>query len=263
VAQAASDSVSATSVVISDFNYYAVRLLAKIGFAWRFESLVAGLTITTPGLHLFGGGKTFVNASYAGPDADGDGVPESFLVSNFQDGNPASYRSPVSVAGGLSYSAGSTTLYGTAEWFDAVRNYVVMPTDPFVGQTTGDTLTQDLSHSARSVLNWGLGIKHRVSEGLAFYAGFAADYSSFSGDRGSSITVSTWDIYHLAFGSEFSFRRIEFTLGAALALGDEPLRVDYGANNEGLPANSLLGEPQDAKVTYTRINVMAGFTLPI
>jgi hypothetical protein len=257
LAQAASDSVGGTAAVVSDFSYYAVRVLAKIGVAWVFDSFVTGLTITTPGLNLFGSGKTFVNASYVGPDAD------NYLVSDYQEGRPASYRSPLSVAGGVSYRRGSTTFYGSAEWFDAVRYYVVMPTEPFAAQTTGDTLQQDLTHSARAVVNWGLGIQHRVREKLAFYAGFSADYSSFEGDRSNSVTVSTWDIYHISIGSEFSFRRIEFTLGAALAMGSNPIMIDYGRNDAGLPANALTGDPVPADVTYSRINVMVGFTLPI
>ena len=168
---------------ITDFSYWNVRLLWKAGVAVNLDALTLGLTFTTPGLSLFGSGSVLSNDGITGfPTDDSTFVNE--LEANKQDGLAARFHSPPSLAFGIAYRFGSrTTAYATTELFDGVNHYTIVDSDEWVGQTTGDTLSNDLKYELKGVMNWGLGVEHRFSERFQGYLAYFTDRSALPEER--------------------------------------------------------------------------------
>jgi hypothetical protein len=134
-----------TTIFTDELDYSQLRLLWKLGVAVDLTPLTLGLTITTPGVQLSGSGLSFVERSVNNVVPEGGGDPVTELIANRQDDRPANYESPLSVAGGAAYRVNRTSFYVTMEWFDSVDDYRVVEAADFVGQTTGDTISLDLT----------------------------------------------------------------------------------------------------------------------
>ncbi len=258
VVQFAEDSGNgASSTLINDFSYWNFRTLLKAGICFDYAPLTFGFTLTTPSLNLVGSGKSFVNASLIGLDTDNDGIEDSELASNYQEGLSATYKTSWALAAGLSYRLAQTTLHFSTEWFNAVDPYDILAIDPFQGQTSGTTISPRARDAANSLINFGVGVEHHMSDTLSLYGSFATDYSSYSPD--SDMTVSSWDIYHLTIGATFVFYSVEFTMGIERGRGRDVLqsRIDLGTSD---PDNEFLGRPSDMTVIYSRWEFILGFS---
>jgi hypothetical protein len=254
--------LGATALSLEDYQFWTARVLGKVGLQWDRGVWKGGVTVTTPSLHLFGDGSTYVHKSLTGLDLDSNGTEDSRLLADYQESLSPRYQSPLSAAFGLSYHSRSTNLYFSAEWFDKINAYTVMEGNPVPSQVPGDTFQAVLVHEAISVINWAVGANHRLSAKTTLYAGWAIDRSAFTGEYSSSVTLSNWNIYHVSFGSEFTFAALEFTLGATYSFGDSSLEgkgdLETAKASQGLEGDLTLGE-----ASYQRIKVLVGFTLPI
>jgi len=263
IAAAVSDSATgATGVSITDFNLWTFRLLAKAGVMWKDSSWSVGLSITTPSLHLFGDGSTYFHRSLTGADVDTNGTEDARLAANEQRDLSPVYKSPLSIGIGGAYALSSTSFHLSAEWFNAISLYSVMEGEPVPSQVPGDTIDVILIHEAVSVINAAVGVRQGLSHKTALYGGVAVDRSYFSGNRENSISISAWDIYHVSLGSEFSFRALEFTLGATYSFGSEIVATAASIRNPS-PGNGLEGNVGEGKASYSRMKLLLGFTLPV
>jgi hypothetical protein len=240
-----------TSVIdFDDLSYWNVRALAKIGLLFDFAPLQLGVTVTTPSLNLFGEGETRINRSVINPDTADSALDESELVANVQTGLSSTYKSPLSIAVGAEYDFGRTSVFVTGEWFNGVDAYSILDPDPFVGQTTGDTISVDVIQELDPVLNLGVGVEHSVSNSVEIYAAFFTDRTAFDRQSVDPLAIATWDILHFTAGAAFQVGSIDLTLGASYGHG----------NGEALPAD-FLGQPTDVTGTYRSIKLILGFQL--
>lgn len=224
----ASDAVSQNTV--SDFRYWQLRALAKLGLGLNLKPVRLGLTVTTPSLGLVGRGEIYESVSLVSTDPS-----TGFLIEGHtQKDLSAEYRSPLSVAIGASRRFGTVTVFATVEWFDSVDPYVVLDPNNFIGQTTGDTLSVDVKRAETDVLNWGFGVEVDVGARSAFYAAIYTDGSSFQGVEPSPPNaLATWDILNLNFGGGLTLLNTELTAGISLGYGNdqvEPLLDLSGSN---------------------------------
>ena len=97
------------------YHYQNIRILWKIGLAFDFKWATMGLTLTTPGLTLSGTGSTGVNSTVVALDMDGDGDGDDFLAADYRDRQPAAFRSPFSLAAGVTFKIQKVRLYWSAE----------------------------------------------------------------------------------------------------------------------------------------------------
>jgi hypothetical protein len=252
----------ASAIAITDFKFWDARALAKAGVMWEGGSWKAGVTYTSPSLHLVGDGSAYVHQSITGLDLDSNGTPDSRLLADYEENLSPTYKSPMSAAAGVSYHVKQTTLYASTEWFAKVSRYTVMEGSQVVSQVPGDTHQAVLVHEAISVVNWDLGVGQRLNAKTALYGGWALDRSAFKGDPNKSINVSNWNIYHVSFGSEFTFASVEITLGGTYSFGDHPFEskgdLETSSTSRELAADLTTGEAR-----YRRIKLLLGFTLPI
>ncbi len=250
----------ASVTFIRDYSYWNVRTLLKAGASFDFRPLAFGVALTLPSINFFGEGDAFYDDSVVNLDLNGDDIPDSYLTSNYQEGLPSTYRSPVSIAVGASYGYRTTTFHFSAEYFDRTDTYDILQTEDFRSQTTGDTLTVDVTGGMNEVFNFGIGLDHRFSEGFSLYGGFTTDRSGWRSDVNTTFT--SWDLYHATLGSAFKAFEIDWTIGLGFSWGsnDLNLTLDF-LEDDG--AGSVIGpDGLNGTADYTKFKMILGFAFP-
>ena len=248
----------ASATFLKEINYWHVRMVFKMGMAWDFSPLTFGFALTAPGIGLFGQGSALVDIFVNGVDINDDDVPDTELIANQIKDEPADYKSPGSIAAGASYRIKDTSIHASAEWFNSVDKYAVLPPVEFNSPTTGNTYSHDISHELGSVFNWGFGIEQHVRDWFMVYGSFITDHTAYVEGTKTSVSVSNWDLYHLMGGTAFTFLHMDITLGVGYAFGSSQTqdRPDFTDSD----ANAIIPlEDIDAELVYKRWNFIVGF----
>jgi hypothetical protein len=242
------DGSGSSAIDLRSGKYTAIRTLVKIGAYAAAGPLTAGLTFTTPSLHVTGWGEIGESVSAFGPDT-------TTLAATTQTDLPAEYKSPLSVGGGLGLRLGATRLVASAEWFDAIDPYVVLQGEDYLAQEPEEVRSINVVQSADQVFNWGVGVQHSFSERTTAYASFYTDRSAFSRDVArADLSLSGYDILSVFAGVDFVVSSARITLGAGYGWGNEPAQE----------LTDLLREQDpdfDAKFVYRSFRLMFGFEL--
>ncbi len=232
----------------NDFSYWHFRLLWKAGVTFEWMGASLGLTVTAPGIGLFGDGRVLVNRTLSNSD--------TVFVADYQRGLKPDYRSPWSVAFGGSYRRNKTVLHLTAERYSKVEEYKVLDPADFVGQSTGDTIAGDLTLAADDVLNFGIGIQQDFREHLTGFASFRTDYSSKSPESSNDIAIASWDILYVTAGAAFRVGTADLTLGLAYGWGDKR-DEDVGVRFD----DELVEPPRTADLKYRSLRLIIAFAI--
>jgi hypothetical protein len=250
---------AATSGAISlfdeGFTYYHYGVLAKLGATYDWMGVSFGITATTPRLGVLGKGETVLNTVVAGQDLDGDSTNDLLWIGNVQKDLPVTYKSPWSVAGGASYSFGKTSIHGTLEWFDDVPAYDVLASEPFVAQSTGDTLRLEVSQELQSVVNFGVGVERVFTPSFSLSASFRSDNSAIKGDGRTDVSAASWNIYFVTVGSNFTLGGGALALGLAYGFGNESTDEFFGHSGDEI----LEPLPDDAQLEYRTLRLIIAF----
>jgi hypothetical protein len=239
---------------VNEVDYQTFRMLAKLGVSAEFVGSTFGVTVTTPGLEIFGTGQIVVNESLIG-DVDADGIDDSAAEVSFGRDLPAEYHSPLSVAVGGSRPLGSSTVHATVEWFASVDEYTVVESpapDAGPGVTSFD---MTYVHALKSVWNFGFGFEKHFSDTGTAYASFITDRSAREDLSQRQIVLTSWDLYQLNGGVALAIKGIDFTLGGGFTWGSRPIAITPTSQGV-LPPTAT---PTD--MTYRRLKVLVGFAL--
>jgi len=234
------------------------RLLWKIGLGAMFESWELGLNVTTPSVGLWGSGSSGSNDAELYQNVDTSEDPDLPLIEvDQQDDIASTYQSPLSIGAGGAYRFGSTKLYASAEWFSRVDPYRVLDTQPFIGQTSGDTLIFNVVADAEQVLNWGVGVEHDFNEQTGIYGSFATDFSSTAPESEANTSITFWDLYHASLGTTFTVGRSVWTLGGILGFGGQTIEgIDL------IPGDEEIGQAlEETKLSVISFTFILGFEL--
>ena len=254
------DGPGASATFIRDYSFWNVRTLLKTGASFDFRPLAFGVALTLPSIDFFGEGNTFYDDSVVNIDLNGDDIRDSYLTSNYQEDLPSTYKSPVSIAIGTSYGYRTTTFHFSAEYFGRTGTYDILQPGDFISQTTGDTLSLNVTGGMNEVFNFGVGLDHRFSEGFSIYGGFTTDRSGWRADVNTTFT--SWDLYHATLGSAFRAFEIDWTIGLGFSWGgdDLDLRMDFLDNGGG---SSVIGpDGLIGTADYTKLKLILGFAFP-
>jgi hypothetical protein len=231
--------LEAVAIDLAAYSYYNYRLLWKVGVAGEWRGWSVGLTLTTPSLSVLGSGEAEVNRTAFGGDLGGGDVTDPVFIADYQNGLSASYRSPFSAALGASRRFGRTTVHVSGEWFAEVGESVVLDPEPFVGQSTGDTLAGTVTQQLDAVLNAGVGVHHRLGATTSLYGSFRTDRSGREPSEQADIAATTWNIYFLTAGGRFRAAGADFTLGLGFGFGSQQLPRTLAAGDSGILPDSL------------------------
>jgi hypothetical protein len=226
------DAGSTRSVFAARENEYdLVRALVKAGLAWRPSRFELGLTVTTPGVKLYGKGRAAFNASVTG------GAAPPLLSASTQKGLAATYRSPWAVAAGASWRGERTVVHTTVEWFAGVDPYEILSPEPAPVAGSASTIPMTFQGAAEGVVNFGAGVEHRLADRVTLYGGAARNASSW---RPESETLATWDLVDVTAGLSFHRGPARLALGVGYAWGSEdlPRQVSPPGTTEPTPVVS-------------------------
>jgi hypothetical protein len=205
------------------YSYMHFRTLWKIGLAADFKEITLGLTLTTPSLDIGGQGTTGMNATLAGLDTDGDGVPDDYLAADYTDGLDSYFQTPFSIAAGMTFKIQKIRVYWSTEWFAAIKPYTVVDAEEFPAQSTGEMLSTDLTHELAPVLNFGVGLEWFYSSRFKGYGSFTTDYSAKKAATETNLGMTDWDIFHIVTGGELRLNKSSLTLGLGYSFGSREL----------------------------------------
>jgi hypothetical protein len=247
-----------TVVEFLDFYYNNFRTLFKFGLYFDYRPFSVGLSVTTPSLNLFNtSGWVTANRSVVAADSTG-GLAE--LASDYQTDLTSRYQSPLSIAVGAAYSFSSTSLYFSAEWFDAVSEYEVLNATDFVSQTTGEQVSISLTQRRTGLLNFGAGFHHRFSALFSLYGSFLVDRSFLPEGDSSPVNFAAYDLTHITGGVSFTVPIVELTLGVSYTFGSDSYTATQPLfRNVSSPA--LVSDPTPLEVKYSRLGFVLGFSL--
>jgi hypothetical protein len=228
--------------VSRDFDYMHYRLLARLGLNGVRDSLTYGVTLTTPGLGVAGGGNYRQSLNLT----DQTGTVGNVIGASYQEGLKAEYHSPVGVGFGASYGFGGTRLHFTGEWWAAVDRYTVIDAAPFtvrvpitVQNPSGDsTVTATVSDQMNSVFNWGVGFEHHFTPDVSGFASYHTDQTGRPSDSPPNASVTAWDLNHVTAGVSFNAWRSNFALGLSTAFGSRPIK-SFALRPDRVPPSDL------------------------
>jgi len=245
---------SGSGTTVRELDCWSGRVLAKIGMLADFGKTKAGISITTPGLHVLGQGTGMLLRSVTG-DVDFDGNSDAGAVVSYAEDVDAEFRSPASIALGLSYNFDILTLHATTEYFGSVDQFNVLES-PVTATGPGVTSVEvEYQYAAEPVWNAGGGVEYRFSDSGTAYGAFVTDRSAFQPVDGTQIVVSTWDIYHLSGGVALTLGGTKLTLGMGYAWGGREIQRQIPPVGD-LPPTVV---PQD--IDYSRMKFIIGFSL--
>jgi hypothetical protein len=250
----------ASASYFREYRYWNARALLKAGASFDFRPLAFGLALTLPSISLFGNGSFYYNDSVVNFDLDQNGVPDSYLASNFQEDLSTTYKSPFSISVGTSYGYKTFTIHFSAEYFGKMDTYEIMDVEDFRAQTSGDTLSPVVTGGMKEVFNYGFGLDYRFHDKFSLYGGFTTDRTGWMQDVNTTITG--WDLYHVTLGSAFRAIDIDWTIGLGYSWGSEDfsLTMDYAGDDgsEGV----IDPEGLDSRMEYNKIKLILGFAFP-
>jgi hypothetical protein len=240
------DGSASVSIDIRGGSYSAFRTLAKLGGYFASGSVSAGVTVTTPSLHVAGSGEFGINGAIITADT-------TALVADVQTDLSAKYKSPLSVGLGFGWLIGKARINASGEWFDAIDPYTVMAGEEFVSQVPAEVRRFDVVQEVDDVLNWAVGVGYSLTESIIGYASFATDNSAVNDEiESADLSLAPVDLYSAFLGTEFQVRLARVTVGAGYAWGNRPAPT----------ITDLIGEEGiEAQYVYHRLRLLFGFEL--
>ncbi len=245
-----SDGNIASFTRINNYTYNNWRTLLKGGIGINLNPLTMGISITTPSLNLFGSGSVGTNLFVSGLDTNR-------FSSNYQDEVKSEYKTSWAAGFGAAYRLDKFKFHISTEWYDAVKEYYVLDTQPYQSQSSGELLTNDLTHQTKSIINYGVGIDYFAADSLIFSASYISDYSAQSNDIDLNQPQTLGlNLFHISAGSTFKVWKSLLTLGLVYTYGSQNLEetINLTAGENGIFSS-------DAKLQYSQIKVLLGFEL--
>ncbi|MCL7981343.1 MAG: hypothetical protein M8862_02370 [marine benthic group bacterium] len=243
---------------LRDYRYDSWRVLPKVGLSWEDERVSLGIAVTAPGIRLFGSGDETVSQYVVSQVESPTGPIPPELAVHYEEGIPAKFNSPWSVAAGAAYGfSENTRAHASLEWFDANRR-TILAVEPFTPQTGGESIDPSVYLEMKPVMNVALGAEHQFDENLTGYGSFRTDFSGAESPIPTETTFAIWDLYHIGAGVQANVKRSDFTLGLVYSRGSatrpSPLTGLGFGDGQGILSS-------ETGYTFSRITLLLGFQL--
>ena len=202
-------------------KYNSSGVLWKLGSSVDLGAISMGLTVTTPRVNFGGQGSALIRDFLINVDRDGDGETDDVFISYAQQGMKVNYRTPWAVGFGVGIPFKKGVFHLSTEWYDKVPRYTLMETNPYTGQSNGDTTTFALVDEMDQVWNFGIGLEWYLKSNLTAYLSYSTDKSGVTSDitrfaeleSEAANSVFSADFYKLGGGISIKSKKIELTLG--------------------------------------------------
>ncbi len=247
-------------------SYQAYGLLWKGGVAINLKNINIGLTVTTPKIKLFGSGSSVYEDFLSGIDSVSNGNSLDAYIENSQQNLEVNYKSSWAVGIGVGIKLSKGTIHLSGEWYNKVKDHVLMQSDQFIGQQPKDTINFVLIDKLKTVINFGIGYEHHFNKKISAYGSFATDFSSVASDASLLFQFDDivrhskfdGDVYHFGGGIALNMPWAELTLGATYATSERdiprPLNIDGD--------DKIINSEAFSKLKYSQWRFIVGFSFP-
>jgi hypothetical protein len=248
---------SATRIIYSDTYFNNFKILWKAGIIFDHRPLSFGFTVTTPSLNLFNyTGESSINISQINSAGE-----EQFIAVNDEDGLTSEFKTPFSIAFGAAYHLEKTSFYFSAEWFGKISSYEVLNTQPVLVVPTGEVLPNTNYLSRRSIINFGLGIDHKLGKDLSLYGSIFTNNSAKNPDETSKYSLSGYNIIHFLGGVALKYDIIDLILGLGYATGNNEVE---SLDNIIDPSNyTSVNDDSYSEISYRGYKIVFAFSIKI
>lgn len=246
------------------YSYDSYGLVWKLGMAYDLEKIRLGLTVTTPRINITGKGSTLIEDYLVGVDTSGDGTPDDGYIFNVQEDLKATYKTPLAIGFGLGIPLKNGIIHLNADWYNGVPEYKLLEIEPFIGQSTGETVRFDVRDRLESVFNYGVGIEWYFSEKVSAFGSFSSDHSAVPGsinrlsdfEETTSNSVFQSDFYHFGGGISIDTRAVEITVGGNYAGSSSTFnnQIDFPDEGETPEGGS------EARLKFSKWQFILGFS---
>lgn len=230
----------------------------KFGLGFNFRPLTFGFTVTTPSVNVVGTGDIGNHYFLNGVDLDGDNIDDNRFESNYQEEVKSEFNSSWAVGFGGAYRINQWKFHFSAEWFDKVDKFNVLDIASYTSQSSGEVIQNELTHELKSVLNYGIGIDYFRSENFIISLGFVTDFSARVPDTETNLSISKWNLYHIAGGITFPVGKSDITVGLSYTFGKDEVETSIDLTPEDNSSN-IIGQTSFTELTSRRIKVLFGF----
>jgi len=248
---------SATRIIYSDTYFNNFKILWKAGIIFDHRPLSFGFTLTTPSLNLFNyTGESSINISQINSAGE-----EQFIAVNDEDGLTSEFKTPFSIAFGAAYHFEKTSIYFSAEWFAKISSYEVLNTQPVIVVPTGEVIPNNNFLSRQSVINFGLGVDHKLGKDLSLYASMFTNNSAKDPDQLSKYSMSGYNILHFLGGVALKYDILDLILGLGYATGNNKIE---SLDNIIVPSNtSSANDETFSEISYRGYKIVFAFSIKI
>jgi hypothetical protein len=256
--QVLEDSQTAASRIIYSDNYFNnFKILWKAGIIFDNRPLSFGFTVTTPSINLFNyTGESSINISQINSVGE-----EQFIAANDEDGLTSVFKTPFSIALGAAYRLEKTSFYFSAEWFAKIASYEVLNTQPIIVVPTGEVIQNNNFLSRRSVINFGLGVDHKLGKDLSLYASVFTNNSAKNPNEPSKYSLSGYNIIHFLGGVALKYNILDLILGLGYAIGNNKIE---SLDNIIVASNSeSVNYEKDSEIIYRGYKIVFAFSIKI
>jgi hypothetical protein len=246
------------------YDFYNVRLLAKFGMIWQLSPLTLGFNLTTPSINLFGSGFSYINLTKSARILEDSSLDNGVLIADYQENLNSYYKNSVNLGVGLSYEFGKSRFHLSAEWFNSVPEFSVLDPDPFIAQSTGDTLQNTVSVSLKSVINYGIGYEQTLSDVISAFGSVFIDHNASNNSRRPDVFDIDMPIYHLTAGANIRIGTTYLTTGLEFAYGSHKFESNNSIGDIGSQEgdeNSVLKLDGQQKYFKIKLIISAAFKL--
>lgn len=205
----------------SNFSYgYGANagILTKVGLSWRPYNVRLGVTYTSSTY-----GLVLRSADYKYNDTKVLSGSDSELSSNDRSTELNGYRTPWSLGIGIDFTVGETRLSISGEYFAEVLPYSIIDDidDPLNGLSPeSEEIRTVVRQGNDAVFNMAIGMERTLNNKYSWFLSGRSDFSSNSlldiGEGISFLSVNP-DIFHIAIGGAYLYKKSKFSIG-----------VDYG-----------------------------------
>jgi hypothetical protein len=261
-----------SSNIWKTMKYFQLRYVPKLGVDYSAASWDAGITITAPGINLYGRGS--VAADVTANDILVNGQRIDVLANDSQEKLKAKFKSPLRIGGGFNFKSAKGTLGISGEWIAGIDFYDVLQAEPatFIRppDLAPDIQSDDLlrvKEGGKPVLNLVVGYEYIMKPEFSLVASIRTDNTWFDPAirdlKGIKPQISTWDIYHFTGGATFSKGKSIVSLGFIYSSGKDNNRAQSGNLAQPKESNFLQGRTTITKAKYSAFGLLFGFTLNI
>lgn len=209
---------------------YNWRFIGKIGLRYTNENWSAGLNVTLPSMRLFGNADVNKTVSQTNIYYQNNKQPD-FYRNEYPQYAYFVLKDPFSIALGLKYHAPEykSDYFLTIEFFAPISEYKTV--DPTIITGNSEVIGSEFSTYSLGnipVLNFALGYKKMIRDGLGILAGFRTDFNPYIMGYNeryweeNSFESLNINLFHFTGGVKFDYKKSSFILG---------LQNTYGIKN--------------------------------